>query len=121
MNFDFTLKRKNMIKKVLLAILIGIPVSANSGELIRDATVIEVANTNSNGADFAVILQGGVGVCLSPTRTVITFPESKKQSDVSYNQAFSIALTALATGMKVRVHNFENDSCSGANFISATK
>ncbi len=30
----------------------------NAGELINGATVIEVTNTNNNGADFAVILQG---------------------------------------------------------------
>ena len=92
-----------------------------AGELIRDATIIEVANTNNNGADFAIMLQGGTGPCLSPIRTVITFPESKKQSDESYSQSFTIALTALANGMKVRVHNFEDNSCTGANFISISK
>lgn len=103
---------------VLLAVSLVSPLTANAGELIRDATIIEVSNTNNNSADFAVVLQGGTGSCVSPTRTIIVFPESKKQSDESYSQSFSIALAGLANGMKVRVHNFEDDSCSGANFIS---
>ncbi len=110
-----------MVRAILITLSITLSLNTNAGELIRDATVIEVANTASNGADFAVILQGGIGVCLHPTRTLIKFPEAKKQSDDSYKQSFSLALSALATGMKVRIHNFEDDSCSNANFISVSK
>lgn len=109
------------MKKIFFAILIGFAGQVSAGELIRDAVIKEVANTNNNGPDFALILEGGTGVCVSPTRTVITFPESKKQSDASYAQAFSIALTALTTESTVRIHNFEDDSCDGANFISVTR
>ncbi|MCH2157271.1 MAG: DUF5992 family protein [Oleiphilaceae bacterium] len=91
-----------------------------AGELIRGAKVVEVANTTNNGPDFAVILEGGSGVCFSD-RTVITFPESKKQSDASYQQAFSIAIAALSTGHKVRIHNFESDACNEASFILVSK
>jgi len=99
---------------ILAVCLFSIP--AYAGELVRDATVVEVANTNSNGADFAVRLEGGTGIC--STANVIVFPESKKQSADSYKQSFSIALAALTTGAKVRIHNFEDDSCNGANFIA---
>ena len=107
-----------MIKKLFVIALKTTSLATHSGELIRDATVIEVSNTYYNGPDFMIILKGGTGTCLSATRTMITFPESKKQSDESYKQSFAIALSALSTGMKVRVHNFESDSCLGANFIS---
>lgn len=112
-----------MFKKLFYTTLLTTSLCSFSGELIREATVIEVANTNNNGADFAIRLQGGSGPCVSATETptTITFPESKKQSDDSYQQAFSIALAAVASGMKVRVHNFEDDSCAGANFISISR
>lgn len=114
-----------MIKKLLIVLLSTISLTTslnvNAGELINGATIVEVTNTNNNGADFAVILTGGTGPCVSPSRTIIVFPESKKQSDESYRQAFSIALAGLANGMKVRVHNFEDNSCTGANFISLSK
>ena len=110
-----------MIRTILIALSLALSPGINAGELIEGATVIEVANTSGNGADFAVILQGGTGICVHPTRTLIKFPEAKKQSDASYKQSFSLALSALATGMKVRIHNFEDDSCAGANFISVSK
>ena len=105
-----------MIKRILLSVLLVTPLTCGAGQLITNATILEVANTNNNGPDFAIRMEGGSGVCASSTW--ISFPENKKQSDDSYKQAFSIALTALTTGKKVRIHNFEDDSCSGANFIS---
>ncbi len=101
---------------ILAVCLFSIP--AYAGELVRDAIVVEVANTYNNGADFAVRLEGGTGICSAAIW--IVFPESKKQSVDSYQQAFAIALSALTTGTRVRVHNFEDDSCDGANFISIT-
>ncbi|NQZ10438.1 MAG: hypothetical protein HRT35_25070 [Algicola sp.] len=110
-----------MIKKLFFIALMTTSLATHSAELIRDATVIEVFNTNTNGADFGIVLEGGTGRCVSPTRTVITFPETKKQSDDSYKQSFAIALSALSTGMKVRVHNFEDNLCTGANFIAISR
>ena len=113
---------KRSLKVSLLALAV-LATDAYSGELVRDAYVTEVANTNNNGADFAIILTGGTGVCTGSERVVITFPKSKfsGQSPGSYNQAFAIALTAFSTGAKVRAHNFEDNSCHGANFISVSK
>jgi len=112
--------------KNYLIIIISIILSFNStaGELVRDAEVIEVSNTNNNGPDFSIRINGGVWTTTSSTcslTTGIIFPESKSQSSDSHKQAFSIALTALTTGKKVRIHNFEDDTCTGANFISISK
>lgn len=107
-----------MIRFCALAILFA-TFQVSSGQLAVNANVVEVANTNSNSQDFAIKLSGGTGICSGSTW--IVFPESKKQSEDSYKQAFAIALTALTAGSKVRIHNFEDDSCSGANFISITK
>jgi predicted dinucleotide-binding enzyme len=90
-----------------------------AGELIRDAVIVEVANTYSGGADFAIRVEGGTGVCAGTT--FIVFPESRKASVASFNQAFAAALAALASDKKVRIHNFVDDSCSGASFISVSR
>lgn len=103
----------------MLFALLAAPLPCIAGQLIMNAVILEVANASNNGPDFALKLEGGTGVC--STSTWIIFPENKKQSDDSYKQAFSIALTALTTGNKVRIHNFEDDSCSGANFISISR
>ena len=115
-----------MIKKIvsILMFCLCVPVICFAGQLITGATVIEVANTSYNSPDFAVIVEGGIPTpnnCEQGGRIIFTFPEAKKQSDESYKQAFTIALTALSTGKTVRIHNFEDDSCSGANFISISK
>ena len=85
-----------------------------SGELVRGATITEIASSSSNQDVFYLKLSGGTGLC---SGQYIIFPASKSQSKESYNQAFSIALTAAASGKKIRAHNYEDDSCRGANFI----
>lgn len=95
--------------------------SVSSGELTKGATVLEVAANPSNAKTFAILILGGAGVCAgNPSRWII-FPESKAPSPASYNKAFSIALTALSTNKTVRIHNFDDDSCRGAGFISVSK
>jgi hypothetical protein len=108
-----------MPKKLAIIFLMIFPIAGFSGELVRNTTILEVTNTFNNGPDFAIRIEGGTGVC--STTSWLIFPESKKQSADSYKQAFSIALAALTTGHKVRVHNFSNNLCSEANFISITK
>ena len=95
----------------LLLILSG---AAHAGELSRGSTVAEVGNTNHNSKDFAIRIETGAGICSG----WIVFPEAKAASASTHNQAFLIALTAATEGKKVRIHNFENNSCDGANFIS---
>lgn len=104
------------LKAFLMLAVCSMPVL--SGQLLV-GKVVEVANTSNNTKDFVLRLSDSSGVCSGVTW--IRFPEAKKQSDDSYKQAFSIALTALSTGDNVRIHNFEDDSCDGANFISIFK
>ncbi|MDQ3024696.1 MAG: DUF5992 family protein [bacterium] len=92
------------------------PFSCWSGELLRDGTVVEVANSYGGNADFAIRVTGGTGVCA--TTLWIVFPESKAVSPNSYKQAISTALLAFSAKKKVRLHNFEDNSCYAANFIS---
>lgn len=112
-----------MRSKLSLIIASFLSMNLYAGELVRNAIIVEIANTNNNTKDFAMFLEGGTGICNTSARYIISFPENKfqSQSQESYKQAFSLALSAFATGKKVRIHNFEDDSCNKANFISVSK
>ena len=104
-----------MLKQSIAVLLLSLSLHGVAGELIRDATVTEVNNNSSNGADFSIRTAGGTGIC---TGELIAFPEVKSQSEASTNQAFSIALAAFMSQKKVRVHNYDDDHCRGASFIA---
>lgn len=107
--------------KMMAVVIMFSSCSLVAGELTKGATVIEVAANPSSEKTFAILISGGTGVCAgNPSRWVV-FPESKAPSPASYNQAFSIALMALNTDKTVRIHNFDDDSCTGAGFISVSK
>ena len=101
------------IKAAILSVLISN--SALGGELVNGATIEEVANTSSNTKVFFIRIKGGVGPCANK---FMTFPASKSQSPESYERAFSIALAATASGKRIRVHNYDDNDCNGASFIS---
>lgn len=105
-----------LLNRTLGAAILCIPSSlCFAGELVRDATLAEVAN-NNGGAQFAIRLSGGTGTCAASPW--IEFPEAKAPSPTSHKQAIATALLAFSMGKKVRVHNFQDNSCIGANFIS---
>ncbi|WP_064791924.1 DUF5992 family protein [Shewanella woodyi] len=102
------------LKYIVVLLLFFTSQQVTSGELVRGATIIEIASSSSNQDVFYLSLSGGTGPCAGKS---ILFPASKSQSKESYNQAFSIALAAAASGKKIRAHNYEDDSCREANFI----
>ena len=110
-----------MIRKCFISLLFLTCGSAFSGELVRYATLAEVASNGSNTTNFAVLVEGGTGICAGSPTNWIYFSETKAPSIASYNQSFSIALAALSTGKKVRIHNYTDNSCAGADFISISK
>ena len=106
-----------MFNKLIAVSLCSLSVNCLAGELIRDATITEVTNNSSNGADFSIRTEGGTGVCIGE---LIAFPEAKSQSQASTNQAFSIALAAFISKKKIRAHNYDDNGCRGASFIAIT-
>lgn len=106
-----------MVRMLLPVLAMLLPVVSTAGELTRDATVLEVANHATGGKNFAVKIEGGTGVCTG----WVYFFEDQAPSAATYNQAFSIALTAVTAGKKVRIHNYTDDSCTGATFISLSR
>ncbi|MCE9687163.1 DUF5992 family protein [Shewanella sp. AS16] len=98
---------------LLMLMCFSIP-RLQAGELVRNAIITEIASSSNNQDVFYLSLSGGTGPCANAS---ILFPAAKSQSKESYAQAFAIALAAAASGKKIRIHNYENDSCVGANFI----
>ncbi|MET1257276.1 DUF5992 family protein [Aliikangiella maris] len=107
-----------MLKKLIILIAVGVCGNCLAGELIKGAAILEVASNGSNSKNFAVLIEGGAGACASRTPRWIYFPEDKAPSLATYNQSFDIALTALNFDRKVRIHNYSDNSCSGADYIS---
>ena len=105
-----------MKKYIYITLLLLGSASALAGELVNGATVVEIANNNS-GAEFVIKTSGGSGIC---TNTFITFPESRAPSPTAHKHGIANAMLAFVAGKKVRVHNFIDNSCSGASFISVS-
>ena len=93
--------------------------SANAGWVVRDATVIAVANTSNNENKFGVKATGGsLNLCEGH---YVMFPASDAGSPEIHQRAFAAALTALTTGRKVTIHNYHDDTCVRASFIELTE
>jgi hypothetical protein len=117
----------NRFASSLLLILIGglcafQPVCATSTYIIMNGTVVDIANTINGMPGFAVMVAGASGPCANPTPgkqgAWIVFPENKSQSSATHRMAQQLAMLALVTGKKVRIANYEDTNCFGANFIS---
>ncbi|MET1257498.1 DUF5992 family protein [Aliikangiella maris] len=86
--------------------------------VIVDATIEAVGNTSGNKANFYVRTTGGAGPCVGQQ---ITFPEADASNPNAHQRAYSAALMALSSGMKVKIHNYFSDSCDRASFIEVIK
>lgn len=114
------------MKKVLISMALsvtGLALAAPGSTIAMNATIIDVASSIDNGASFAVLLSGGTGKCTVGVNGVgpwVAFPEAKAQSPTAYRHSYALALLALSSGKKVRIHNYTDDNCYGANFISVS-
>lgn len=91
--------------------LIGV---GKAGDLAIDASVTRVSNTSSNLQIFSVKVTGG---SLNACQNVwISFPASATDVE-SQKRAYASALLALTTGLRVRVYNYEDNSCDSASYI----
>ncbi len=102
---------KNLLVK---ACILSLSSYAMSGDLVLNGTISEVANSSNDKDVFFLKFDSGEGPCAVQG---VTFSQDTSQSKESYDQAFSIALAAAISGKKVQIHNYDNDSCLGANFI----
>ena len=110
----------NKILKPLTLLLCILDSSfANAGDLLNSATITSITNVGANQDRFVVYFTGGTGVCSD--NKFIKFPMDAAVSKEAHARAFSLAMTALTTGMKVRFHNYENNSCDRASYIQISK
>lgn len=107
----------------LTTLIIALIFSFNaSGTTILAANVeiTRIANTGTgSGDDFYVYVSGGTGFCQNRG---ILFPKKLAPSESFHNRAFSIALSAYATGSKkVFITGFDGEDCSKARMIEMQK
>ncbi|MCG7562391.1 MULTISPECIES: DUF5992 family protein [Pseudoalteromonas] len=87
-------------------------------DLVKDATITGISNTNGNENTFTIWLEGGTGLCANKS---ISFPLTAAGSKESHDRAYSAAMTAFATGDKVMAHNYYNTDCHNAAYIKVSK
>ncbi|ABU70935.1 DUF5992 family protein [Vibrio campbellii] len=105
------------MKKFVLPLLL-FSTSALSGDIVNNGVITEVRNTGSNVDMFEIVVSNGTGPCSGKT---IKFPRSDAVTKEVHDRAFSTALTAFASGSKVRVYNYRDDTCNHAVYISIRK
>jgi hypothetical protein len=95
--------------------LVIVGTAANAGLLSQGGTIVRVANTSGNQSLFVVLVAGGSGPC--PNGQWIAFPTYAAGDAEVHKRAYAMALLALTTGMKVAIHNYNNDNCNEAAYI----
>ena len=111
------------MKIVVSVCLLLMSLGANAaGYIVTDGEITQLYNTESNTKSFGMRVVGSGGDCEGKD---IFFPLSHagaSGNDVDlHNRAYSTALTALSTGMKVDIYNYADDSCVYASFIRIKK
>ena len=107
------------MKKLLFVFICCYSLSSYAGVLVTGATIGRVSNTASNQDIFYIIVVGGTGPCAN---SKIRFPLSEAGSEKIYDRAFSMALTAYASGSKIEVVDYDDPvDCYGAESIHVYK
>jgi hypothetical protein len=109
------------MNKFLIGLLtFSIAQIATAEYLVKGATVSEVSNTAGNEELFYISVSGGTGRCAD---SQIRFPLADAGSEKIYDRAFSIALTAYASGEKINIYDYSESStdCNGAESIRLIK
>lgn len=93
--------------------------NALAGDIALDSRILKVRNTVSNTDAFEVVVDKTLINCAS---NVVSFPSSAAQNRETHARAYSSALTALTTNMKVRIHAYtDSHECSQASYIEISK
>jgi hypothetical protein len=74
---------------------------------------------DGNQTKFAVAVSGGTGPCTGGVW--ITFPASAAPDLEAHKRAYSAALVALTTAMKVTNYNYNDNNCAGASYIEVSR
>jgi hypothetical protein len=107
---------QRMLSIIAIALATGFCAQANAGLLASGATISHLANTSNDSTTFALQLVGGSGPCTGGT-IWIWFPVSAAADADAHKRAYATAMMAIATGLRVSIHNYTNDNCDGASYI----
>ncbi|MDK1311308.1 DUF5992 family protein [Pseudoalteromonas ardens] len=113
---DFGLTMKSLFITAILLAFSHNTLAAT--DLVKDAIITGISNTNGNVNTFTIWLEGGTGLCANKS---ISFPVTAAGSKESHERAYSAALTAFATGDKIMAHNYYNTDCHNAAYIKVSK
>lgn len=101
--------------------LVFVVASSNlyAGEVAK-GEIEEIYNTVSGKKEFGVRMSAdSTGPCAGQW---VRFREANFPDNIeSYKFAFSMAMTAIATGKKIRAHNYSNNECDGVTFMGLYK
>ncbi|WP_299495118.1 DUF5992 family protein [uncultured Shewanella sp.] len=109
--------KKNILCS-LTFILFASNANATGSYIVIDGIITSISNTRSNENSFTVSVSGGVGSCKDST---IIFPLSAAGTPEVHERAYSSALTAFVSGLKVKIHNYSGDNCDTASYIRLSK
>jgi hypothetical protein len=105
--------RKYLLACVGIASLVS-AVPANAAYIVQNARLARVTNTDGNQTKFAVLVADGTGPCAGQW---IQFPLWAAPDADTHKRAYAALLMALATGMKVTIYNYTDDSCTLASYV----
>lgn len=108
-----------MKKSFLFFILFSMSPLIFADYIATNASVLKVRNTASNTNTFEIVLEEGSTIC---NGQVIAFPHTKAASPEVHSRGYALALTALTTGMKIRVYSYtEVAPCRNAAYIELSR
>lgn len=106
---------KEMILAATLTSFMAAAGPAAAGDLVLGGRIVRIANTGNNSPVFSIEVSGGsLNLCGTGW---ITFPASVAADPDTHKRAYAAALVAMTTGMTVRVHNYQSNSCDTASYI----
>jgi hypothetical protein len=107
------------MKVLILALVFFAPGIVFAGtELVKDAKVTAISNTNDNEKRFTIWVSGGSGPCLNSS---ISFPATAAGSPEVYQRAYATALMAYASGDSISAHDYYSSNCHNAAYIRVSK
>ena len=103
-----------MYKAMLTGLLVFSPLTF-AGWIAQETTVVAMESVSNNQNTFTAILRGGSGPCVSTTGDILVyFPRNEASDAEIHNRSYSMLLSALATGQKVSIYNYKDDTCTKA-------
>ena len=89
-------------------------VFAAGAYIVQGAIITNIMSTNGNTAGFAIITSGGSGACVNAE---VYFPQSAAPDADTFKRAYTAALTAMTTGMRVTIYNYADSTCLTASYV----